>query len=561
MLARVSLVAALLFSLAACGSSSPPAAPPAQTADDAGAATSPVDGSAPPPTDAGSTPDAASPATGLTWPDGQSFPVFAPLTTLDVADVSNATAEQHYLFCSLEGLVNRTRPRIYLQENEAEGATFWLDKLGVPTTAVADPMTLVTKYRSEIAGLVIYDPAVVDTVNLATTIAGVRGALVASPALAATLGAAPYSLTTLEDLRTHHFASAIDVYQYELATYASAATTRLIVGLNPTIADALRDYAVATRAMVVWLDPTNGAQAAVLQGFLSGLDSNAPYMGWWTDEPTGVNLASQYGVPTYAADFSKNLTVLGAPHTITVPTPPPPPPLENKAYVAVFMSDGDNLQEDQHLIPIKWADPKRGSVPISWTVQPGLAYAAPVILDYYWSTATPDDVLVSGPSGLGYTYPRSWPLQKFAEYTRRSADATARGGLRVITVWNDGQLLSGTPASLYASNMPHLLGVTDQLGTGGQSVVDGTLPLLVFASAYGGSETDLEAGIDKQLANFKSGSPLFVAVQGDMNQAAIDPTAFYAVQQHYASNPNVAFVRGDHLFQLIRKASGLPQDP
>jgi hypothetical protein len=520
----------------------------------------PVDGSA---SDAngGTPPDAAAPSLGLDWPAGQSFPIFAPLTTLDVADVSSASADQHYLFCSLEGLVNRTRPRIYLEEHEAEGATFWLDELKVPTNAVADPMTLVTKYASEIAGIVIYDPANIDTVNLATTIAGVRGGIVASPTLAATLGAAPYSLPTLEDLRTHHFASNLDVYQYELATYASSATTRLIVGLNPTISDALRDYAVATRAMVIWLDPTNATQAPLLQTYLSGLDSNAPYMGWWTQEQAGVNMASQYGVPTFAADFSKNLTVLGAPHGITVPSPPPPPALENKAYVAIFMSDGDNLQEDQHLIPVKWADPKRGSVPIAWTVQPGLAYVAPIILDYYWRTATPDDALVSGPSGLGYTYPRSWPLQKLAEYTRRSADALTLGGLRVITEWNDGPVLSGAPASLYASNMPHLLGVTDQQGSGGLSIIDGAMPLLVFASAYGGAEANLEAGIDGQLAKYKGGAPAFIAVQGDMNQSAITPSAFEAVMQHYAGNANVSFVRGDHLFQLIRSASKLPQDP
>jgi len=295
------------------------------------------------------------------------------------------------------------------------------------------------------------------------------------------------------------------------------------------------------------------------------LQPNAPYMGWWTDEPTGVGAASKYGVPTYAADWSRNLTVFsGIPSAIQAPARPAMPTLANKAYVAIFMSDGDNMQEDQHLIPLKWADPARGQVPISWTVQPGMADVAPMILSYFQSTATPNDVLVSGPSGLGYTYPQYWPLAIFPQYTTRSADYLTRAGLSVITVWNNGVLLSASTsqANDYAANMPHLLGVTDQLGGGGApTFLNQTLPLLVFASGYAGDEADLESAITTQLNGWSKSAPLFVAVQGDMNQQVINPTTFLAVQSYFASNTDVVFVRGDHLFQLIRQQQGLPTNP
>src|SRR5262249_39924304 len=74
--------------------------------------------------------------------------------------------------------------------------------------------------------------------------------------------------------------------------------------------------------------------------------------------------------------------------TATAPPAPAPPPLQNKFYVAMFMSDGDNLQEDEGLIPLKWWDGARGQVPISWTVSPALVDVAPGILRYYQSTAT-----------------------------------------------------------------------------------------------------------------------------------------------------------------------------
>jgi hypothetical protein len=510
--------------------------------------------------------DAAAPGESVSWVRGRSFPSFPPAERLDVADVSGASDDERYLLLSLQGLVNRTKPRIYLQENDAEGATFWLDMLHLPTMAIADPMSLVSKYAAEVRGLIVYDPALLHTVNLATTMAGVERGLVASPALAATLGAPPYNLPTIADLRTHGFADANAVYQYELTTYGTRTTNRLIVGLAPTISDCLRDYAVATEAMVVWLDSTDSMQRPLLASYLSGLERNAPYLGAWVDEPSLVAMASGYGVPVFAADFLRNLTVLsGVPRTIVPPAAPPLPMLENKAYVAIFMSDGDNVQEDQHLIPLKWADPSRGTVPISWTVQPGLVDIAPVILDYYYRTATPNDVLVSGPSGLGYTYPRDWPLLAFSDYTQRSADALDRAGLRVITVWNDGRFLTTSPQAIdYATDMPHLLGVTDQLGHigGAPTLIGSSLPSLGFAASYGTSAADLETlGIDSALARWTHDTPLFVAVQGNMNQAAITPSTFLAVQQHYAGNPDVAFVRGDHLFQLIRQHAGLPIDP
>jgi len=161
------------------------------------------------------------------------------------------------------------------------------------------------------------------------------------------------------------------------------------------------------------------------------------------------------------------------------------------------------------------------------------------------------------------------PGDSFAAYAFRSASYLARAGLNVITVWNNGVLLtqSQQQASDYATYMSGLLGVTDQLGTGGApQLIGSTLPILVFASGYAATEADLENGIQTQLAAWTHAGPLFVAVQGDMNQPAITPTAFLHVQQYFGAgsataNPDVVFVRGDHLFQLIRQQNGLTINP
>jgi hypothetical protein len=540
---------------------------PDATAEASSGDASPADGASS--TDGGNdAPAEASVTTGLSWPPGQIFPTFAPIGTLDVLRTSAAATDGGFsadvltLVTTLQGLVNRTLPRIYIDDsaNSSSPTTLWLHEMQVATNPVTDPLSLVTKYKAEIAGIVIDDDTVPDTLNLACTIAGIQGGIVASPTLAATLTAAPYNLPVLADLRTNHFASKLGVYQYELTNYAPQATHRLICGLTPSIADHLRDYAVATKAMMIWLDPTVAAEKAMLGQFLSLLAPDSPYMGWWTSEGDGVKAAATYGVPVYAADWSLNLTVHGGtPRGITAPAAPPPPPLENKLYVAMFMSDGDNLQEDEGLIPLKWADSNRGKAPISWTISPALVDVGPDMLRYFWRTATLDDLLVSGPSGLGYTYPTAWNATSFDTYTKVSADYMTQAGLRIATLWNNGADLSTVNAQSYATNMPNLLGLTIQNSSVAQQFLGGTLPLEVMELSYGDTEAIVESGVDSALNAFDRSRPAFAAVQGNMNMGTMNPTALMNVQNHYVNNTYVSFVRADHFFWLVSRAHSPPQ--
>src|SRR4029079_13035488 len=103
-----------------------------------------------------------------------------------------------------------------------------------------------------------------------------------------------------------------------------------------------------------------------------------------------------------------------------------------------------------------------GQVPVGWTVNPGLVDVAPVILRYFQRTATENDVLVSGPSGLGYTYPAAWPSGAFASYTQATGRYMQAAGLNVITVWNNGADLTDADANNFAATIPNLVGLTIQ---------------------------------------------------------------------------------------------------
>lgn len=170
---------------------------------------------------------------GIVWPDNQELPTFAQPRHLDVVDLTQTSGDINLLFATLEGLINRKEPRIYLIEGKLEeGKMTWLNEIKVPYKVHKDPWTVLKKYFREVKGTIIYDPELLDTTNVATTLAGLRDGVVVSPELAAKLSAAPYRLPVLEDLRGR-FDSALDAYTWQFQNLWSQTTHRMVIGLPP----------------------------------------------------------------------------------------------------------------------------------------------------------------------------------------------------------------------------------------------------------------------------------------------------------------------------------------
>jgi hypothetical protein len=480
-----------------------------------------------------------------------------------VAVQQNASSAEMYLFASLKGIVNRTKPRIFSYEGDAfaEGPYTWLQSLGLSWTEQTDKWSLITKYRNELSGLIVYDPAQIHTVNLATVMAKSRKALIASPLLLSRLTAAPYNLPVLADLRGQ-YTSKLQVYQTIFSTYWPNIDHRLLIGLNPDVHKAaLREYATALGAAVVWLDPNIAAESTLLNSFLSSMPPGSNYMGWWPDEQPGVQRTSEYGITTIASDWCSNLTMhSGTSRTVTLKPVPPKPALQNKLYVAFILSDGDNLQYIEHLMRKLWNNPDRGAVPMGWTLSPAMLDAMPGALNYFWQTATDNDNLISGPSGYGYTYPNSWPNQNLLNlFVARTEDYNRRAGFRVITIWNT--ITGGINQNVgqtFANIAPSLLGLTAQNTGGGLTIYNNSLPGMALSCNYCNSEQAMKDHIANAAAGWNGTSPRFIIIQAQP-WSDIKPTNFKNVANSLSSDYIV--VRPDHIFQLIREANGLQNDP
>lgn len=466
---------------------------------------------------------------------------------IDCIELKAASGPEVDLFASLEGIVNRTQPRIACTgPRDGEGEVTWLKIHRLPFQ-MADGYDVLEKYKSEVNGLVVTDPDRPETLNLATTLAGLDSALICHADLLPRLTNAPFNFKILEDFRGR-FSSPDEVYDYLLKHVWPRSTHRVIAGLSPNTHGNLRDYLVALNVTVVWLDPKDAHDAELLAKFTPDLKPAATlYMGWWPDEDAGLRWIGQFGIPVVASDFFMNGSLFGGvAERISPPPVAPPPLLQNKIYVALFLSDGDNVQYMQHALQRLWKDPARGKVPIGWTVSPLAADLDPAMLNFYYRTATTNDCLVSGPSGAGYARLDFWKPADLDGFTKITNPYLERSGIGIITVW---LRVNNQIGNSFSANCPALLGLISHEG-GSRRRAYGNLPMIGLAAGanYDSSVEDLRTGIDQAAQGWDGKEPWFLAAQA--NAWDVKPSGLLSLAESLDTNKFVV-VRPDHLFQLF----------
>lgn len=525
----------------------------------------------------------------MRWPTDRVLPVFAsPASQLDAIEIQSLTRDERIAFSALQGRINSTQPRLLLLDARAEeGRDTWVEtstnNLGERNLFVReDRFKLVAKYADEISGLVLYATDVSHHYrNLACTVAGLHNALPVTYEIQQELLKHGIELDVLVDLTQLRFESPLEIYQHLHTTYWPHCTKRLIVSANPSSRGGdlhhTRDIAAATGAAVVWLDNRNPDERKLMQMFFSDMDTgNAIVLGWYTTERSGITTASEFGIGTLPADhFSNGSVYAGTNLPIQIPPVPPKPALENKAYIALFVSDGDNIQYAQHAMRRIWDayESTRGRVPINWTIAPGLADVAPGIMNYYYTTATDKECFVSGPSGMGYAIPFNTLEEPGAPvgiameggdamsgYTQLTQAYLERSGLRVITIWDDA-----TPEQrdAYERFCPNLYGATVQNFQDVPSVtssdVNGRVHFDKLAIPYAGSFSHAYRSVIEKIEHWDGASPLFLSYQANIWQE-LKPDRIvrlqHAITDKYPDKVN--FVRADHYFNLYNEANGLP---
>jgi PKD repeat protein len=447
------------------------------------------------------------------WNDGHYYPVFPSTNrvyTVDVWteledwwgvwedwDITGAINTMNGLtLVGMQGVINRYGPEVYLDwknRYQRNSSTFWEGELGkyIETVDIGLEGTdainfLVQRYRGFFDGIVIYDPSVPDTINLATMIAGLENRIILSPDQMSLPWTQEFtSVTDLTQSVIQNEWDRSEASKYEIYEWAySALWPRLehrIIGLvspgppssqmiGPTqgyfpFGIASRDYIVALKLAALYLSPSEEPQAGLFSQILSEAPGPTPVFGFYgNQEYDTVTLASSYGdwVPVITNTNSPlscgSLTVFSGvrPETIRyeaeIDIDRMFRALGDDPVAMIWCSDGDSLQVSMD-VGIHWSEEYWDGVEdltYSWNINPTVAELAPMIWNYYAGGRSGEARgLISSISGCGYMYPMFMSEDELDEYLEYAARYLEDTGLQTLWVWNLYQPWNDSIATSY----------------------------------------------------------------------------------------------------------------
>ena len=391
-----------------------------------------------------------------------------PAQTMDYIDTGEMPADIKLAISCLKAIVNPEQPRIYTDEKNYN----WLERLGLSYNVIKDPFELLKKYEEYIHGVIIYDTAVPHTLNLARSYFGIEKGLVCSYVTYLTLKSRGFDLKIIKDFRgLFGDASPETVYEYLYDNYWNKLTHRTITGLNLEVTGEGTDYGLALGAAFVWLNMKKQSERDMLDKFLSDMEpGKSCYLGWWQDgdETAGQNLISSHGLVCLQSNenmiFFSGLKV----NSFTKSEIELPEKLENKLYVALCVSEGDNGRYIQQEMVGLWENYEHhGEFPLSWSLNPMSVITQPAVIEWFLKNKPENAAFFTGPSGLGYTYTDFWDKAYLARYYKATDIFCEKAGIKTVNLWRDANQpwineIGADQIALLSENLSYVTAVYDQ---------------------------------------------------------------------------------------------------
>jgi hypothetical protein len=373
----------------------------------------------------------ARPKQQVSNPAPEMWSKLAPFRTLVVASlVGGGTTDQLLAATTLEGAYNQLQGpnRLYVVWNSDDqtwlndgvlAGVRWSTLQGQGSGPAGQLDALLADYGHDIKGAILINPSDPDTVNLATTMAGIDDAMVAAPSQLPLLQ--QYGIPVIYSFADQSFPSPAAAYQWEFANlFPETNPAADLVILNPSDTGQLRDYIIATKSFVFYLTSTNSAEEPLMNQILSTRPANTPILGYIANEGPDVADLSSLGYFLNASDLMENESDWAAVPSLPRLVQPQPQPVradKNTVYVAFLVSDGDNAEYVEHHMFDTWtAGTDLGAVPEGWSMAPGMVDFAPSLISWFYQHLPRDSELLAGPSGAGYaTQMTGSDLQQFAQ--------------------------------------------------------------------------------------------------------------------------------------------------
>ncbi len=435
------------------------------------------------------------------------------LFSLNLAELSY---EDRLTAAGLEGLANRERPQLMLDwgryddvadrtTNEVfipddvwqakykefigfqdrENQKFYEKTFKLKFSHLKSLTEAIKKYRQYVAGIVVWDPEQIDTVNVAIMLAGLEDLLILSPdQLETGLGG---DLPVVHDLRGR-WTDRISLYRWADQQLRSRCQPGKVACVEPgwhrpefvdyLVRERIFTYSLGTGAaqplakagqtlLLLLVVGPSGLRNILfnlhLEGLIRGLGlllmglgnpearlatqiqrktTFKPFptiFGWHTkreDEFSFMLHLSSNGLRLIPSHMAGNFSFHASVPCDYIFTQPQKRESDvvlepDKVYLTFTLSDGDqlllmNIRENGN-----WDRKERGKVAFNWEVQPYLVEMAPALYSRYYRTLTPQDYLLAGPSGAGYVVP---PIMRhFRRYLKETDRICREADIKVLT--------------------------------------------------------------------------------------------------------------------------------
>ncbi|MEU4195907.1 GxGYxYP domain-containing protein [Kribbella sp. NPDC026611] len=351
---------------------------------------------------------------------------------LNVLLEDSLSPAERTLATTLQGLMARRGGESIYLNLLSLGYQHWLDDLISRYGVQAQTGDLwKTVKRSGVTGYVLFRTGT-PSVNVATTLAGVTGAVAIEESLEAV--AIQHGLRKVLDVRDKD-----DRWVFE--TYWPRLRHDVVIEQRGDFPERLRDYATMAGAFA-FFDGNTDFRAQVV----NALDDDGTVIGWGdasNGEDAFIGVNSTAGVKALPADHARNLSVLSGIQEDRLTQPgrlfdpalgPDPDPAAH--YVTFLITDGDNIQWELGDFPTdqRWfGSPRRGEVDLGWGISPSLIDLAPSVMGWFYNQSRKDR-WVAGPSGAGYMYPSRYPTAALDKHTASLAQAMGRADLSVAQI-------------------------------------------------------------------------------------------------------------------------------
>ncbi|MEN6307323.1 MAG: GxGYxYP domain-containing protein [Anaerohalosphaeraceae bacterium] len=381
-------------------------------------------------------------------------------------DQSALTRTEQVLFQSLQGLVARQRPALFIRNSSN---ALWLNDLasryGVSRSSIAaisgsiDPLDWTLDHYTGYYDSYILCDAYGDPASLTAAVS-----LAAAVSKALVVDIADESLMTgrgktkLADMRGLDEKWVWDNYKDRFTKKAIFVQRDDIT----THGAYLRDLPIALGALTWW-----HSNLAATEEVFSAFRPNIPCYGWDSSvrpgEDNAVTFHSQHSMYTAVTDWMLNLSLYAGMASREPEIQFTQPcsdnrytPEDNVHYVAFCMSDMDNTNTvfsadgwAQHAD--RYGNSHRGQFAMGWGMPPIMMKIGPTVMKWWYDHATEKDCFIGYCSGLDYFHPTQFPaldihMSHLDKYLRRADLSTlcildnTEGGLLTSETYRVGHL-------------------------------------------------------------------------------------------------------------------------